>query len=156
MLGCYANDYPLSHKSLQAAWRKWFAELKFDYFVTLTFPEEVSEEYAKERMRRYARLLSSEVYIKCKKFKGNNHVTIFWVFERHASGKWHIHAMLHEPSGDLRDIKVPFTALLKPIWHKISGGKQVVVRPVVPGTEDELAGYCLKKAKHHLDRVNIT
>jgi hypothetical protein len=51
-LGRYDNDYPLSHKSLQSAWRKWFADLKFDYFVTLTFPEEVSEEYAKEKMRR--------------------------------------------------------------------------------------------------------
>ena len=62
-------------------------EKAFAYFVTLTFPSNLSEEERLERVRRFARNLSRSA----KRFRLIGYV---WVLERHKSGAIHAHFLI--------------------------------------------------------------
>lgn len=156
-LRMYGSQYPYSPEVQHAAWCIWLAEKEFDYFVTFTFRESVSEQYAEEKMRRYARLLTREVYGKNGEYRREAHeVVIYWVLEQHKSGEWHIHALIHEPKGDVKISTPKFRTSIEALWRKITGALQIEVKRIEDDTDYDVVGYCLKDTYFHKDRIKIT
>lgn len=156
-LRMFGSSHPHSPKVQHAAWSLWLADMGFDYFVTLTFREPVSERRAEEKMRRYSRLLTREVYGRNGEYRqGANEVVIFWVLEKHKSGEWHIHALFHAPKGEIKIAPSRFPTLIKALWRKITGAFQIAVMPIENESDEDTVGYCLKDTYFSKDRINIT
>lgn len=157
----YGSQYAHSHKVQHAAWHKWLTELKFDYFVTLTFnlpPEvDVNLDIIDEKMRKLAHHATCETYGK-NGYKGDDYeVVIFYFPERNKAGKWHVHALMHRPTINARQGKRDLPRYIRRRWCFLTGARVSHVKKLWNESDySDVASYCLKDTKLDKDMARTT
>lgn len=119
-------------KQFMSALHEAALKLKLSFLITLTVPPTANPE--RNLKRALARLLQEARRVFPKP------LSYAWVIGSGSNNSLHIHLLVN------RDLKTATryhksVAWLKPTWFRLTGGQQVTVKPITPGTERNVVGY---------------
>lgn len=111
--------------TMQNQWSLWISEFPFTYALTLTFKQDVvNYRFVEKTVDVYNRKLKQDTYgqyaIKGEDFKIGNSPSIFASIEKHKDGNLHVHCLVSNPVGDVREGFNIETKLLR-LWEKLTG-----------------------------------
>ena len=154
----YGQRYSHSRHVQHEAWSLWIADLKFDYFLTLTFPRDkaVSISHIYRLMRELSRRSTRKIYGNREYKTRENEIIIFFFPEEDSSGNLHIHALTHLPRGDVRTPSTSLSQVILKIWRRLTGGEINEIKRLRTDEDRWQVGrYCLKDSYFDKSKIGI-